>query len=61
MNLQNKTNDELARIIMSYADADLKNKAGEQLRQQVGVTQPVDEEALIKEIAVNVLARHRQS
>jgi hypothetical protein len=57
LSTQQPTNSELTYILRWCGDAELKNKAWEVLRLNLGITTPVDEEALIKEIAENVLSR----
>ncbi len=54
---KNPTNSELTYIIKYCPDADLKNKSGELLRINLGITEVIDEKALIKEIAKSILER----
>lgn len=56
MDLSNKSNSELINTIHS-GNADLRNAAWAQLKAQVGFTGTVDELALIKEIAADVIDR----
>lgn len=57
MDLTNKSSYELRDIIANTSDADLRNAAGAQLKEQVGFTGTVDELALMKEIASAVIDR----
>ena len=53
----NLTNQELLDTILYSNKTDKRNEAWEQLRKNLNIVVPVDEEALIKQIAHNVLER----
>ena len=54
---KNPTNSELTYIMRYCSDADLRNQAWTVLATNCGIEGKVDEEALIKEIAIQVLDR----